>query len=195
VRTVEVLGKEYLENIPLKDVTYLDSSMRYQGPPTTIITGLQHLAGEDVRVMNRGGLHEDVTVSSTGQIELQRPLKDGWIGLPFEAYFETLERDFGDKQVSTKMSKARVHRLVLYILRTLGLEVFQQTRGMYTQLITFSPKSKMDTPPEPISGEKEHDVMTAWTSPDMYYSLRFISEPGLPCTVAGIYAGLEINAL
>lgn len=195
VRTVEVLGKEYLENIELADVTYLDASMRYQGAPTTIISGLSHLTGETVRVMNRGGIHEDVVVSDKGVIEFQRPLKDGWIGLPYEAYFETLERDFGDKQISIKMSRARVHRLVLYILRTLGLEVYQQTRGIYTQLITFSPKSNMDTPPEPVSGEKEHDVMTAWTSPDMYYSLRFISEPGLPCTIAGIYAGVEINAL
>ena len=193
--TVEILGKEFLDNVQLKDVTFLDSSLRYQGEPTTELTGLKHLAGETVRVMNRGGLHEDVVVDDDGHIELQRPIKDGWIGLPYEAYFETLERDFGDKQVSTKMARVRIHRLVLYILRTLGLEVFQQTRGEYTQLITFSPKSKMDTPPEPVSGEKEHDIMTAWTSPDMYYTLRFISEPGMPCTIAGIYAGIEINAL
>ena len=93
------------------------------------------------------------------------------------------------------MARVRIHRLVLYLLRTLGLQVFQQQRGIYTQLLTFDPKSNMDTPPEPISGQKEHDVMTAWTSFDMQYTLRFLSEPGLPCTVAGIYAGIEINAL
>lgn len=194
-RSVELLGKELLDNVALRDVSFLDASMRYQGESTDVITGLNHLIGETVRVMNRGGLHEDVPVDSEGRIRLERPIADGWIGLPYDAYFETLERDFGDKQISTKMSRARVHRLVLYILRTLGLEVFQQTRGLTTQLITFTPKSNMDTPPEPFSGEKEHDIMTAWTSPDMYYTLRFISEPGLPCTIAGIYAGVELNAL
>lgn len=194
-RYVELLSRELLDNIELKDVSYLDSSMRYQGEATTTITGLSHLEGETVRVMNRGGLHDDVVVTN-GQITFDKPLKDGWIGLPYDSYFETLERDFGDKQISIKMSRARIHRLVLYILRTLGLQVFQQTRGLYTQLLTFNPKTAiMDTPPEPYSGQKEHDIMTAWTNFDMSYTLRFISEPGLPCTIAGIFAGVEINAL
>ena len=53
----------------------------------------------------------------------------------------------------------------------------------------------MDVAPEPFSGQQEHDIMTAWTNFDMSYSLRFESEPALPCTVAGIYTGVEVNAL
>ena len=193
-RYMEILSKELLDNVPLTDVPYLDSAMRYTGAETTKITGLDHLEGETVRVMDRGGLHDDVQVVD-GAIEMEYPIKDGWIGLPYESNFETLERDFGDRQVSIKMSKARIHRLVLYMLRTLGLQLYQQQRGIYTQLITFDPKCNMDTPPEPISGQKEHDVMTAWTSFDMSYTLKFISEPGLPCTIAGVFAGVEVNAL
>lgn len=193
-RYMEILSKELLDNVPLTDVPYLDSAMRYTGAETTKITGLDHLEGETVRVMDRGGLHDDVQVVD-GTIEMKYPIKDGWIGLPYESNFETLERDFGDRQVSIKMSKARIHRLVLYMLRTLGLQLYQQQRGIYTQLITFDPKCNMDTPPEPISGQKEHDVMTAWTSFDMSYTLKFISEPGLPCTIAGVFAGVEVNAL
>lgn len=193
-RYMEMLSKEYLDSVEMKDACFLDSAMRYTGDRTKTITGLGYLEGETVRVLNRGGLQEDVQVKD-GQVELEYPIADGWIGLPYDSYFETLERDFGDKQISIKMSRARIHRLVLYILRTLGLQVFQQQRGVYTQLLTFSPKSKMDTPPEPISGQKEHDIMTAWTSFDLNYTLKFISEPGLPCTIAGIYAGVEINAL
>lgn len=37
--------------------------------------------------------------------------------------------------------------------------------------------------------------MTAWTSSDLSYVVRFDSAPGLPCTIAGVYIGLEINAL
>lgn len=193
-RYMEVLSREYLDIVKTKDAVFLDSAMRYSGAETTLISGLDHLEGETVRVMDRGGLHEDVTVTN-GQVSLQYPISDGWIGLPYESYFETLERDTGDKQISVKMARVRIHRLVLYLLRTLGLQVFQQQRGIYTQLLTFDPKSNMDTPPEPISGQKEHDVMTAWTSFDLQYTLRFLSEPGLPCTIAGIYAGIEINAL
>jgi hypothetical protein len=53
----------------------------------------------------------------------------------------------------------------------------------------------MDTPPEPFSGEKEMDIMTNWTAADLSYTLTFDSEPALPCTVAGIYSGVEVNAL
>lgn len=193
-RYMEVLSKELLENIPITDVPYLDSAMRYTGPSTTKITGLSHLEGETVRVMDRGGVHTDVKVEN-GIIEMEYPISDGWIGLPYEANFQTLERDFGDRQVSIKMSKARIHRLVLYLLRTLGMSVYQQSRGMSTQLITFNPKSDMDTPPALVSGQVEHDIMTNWTNFDMTYSLQFVSEPGLPCTVAGIFTGVELNAL
>lgn len=193
-RYMEMLSREYTDNVDLKDVSFLDCAMRYQGEETTVITGLNHLEGETVRITNRGGLHTDAVVTSGG-VTFDYPIKDGWIGLPYSAYFETLERDVGDKQVSVKMSRVRIHRMVLYILRTLGLTVTQQTRGLTTQLITFTPKSYMDTPPVPMSGQKEHDIMTAWTSADMSYTLKFESEPGLPCTVGGIYTGVEINVL
>lgn len=193
-RYMEILSRELMDNVALKDVPFLDSAMRYTGAETTVITGLSHLEGEKVRVTNGGGLHEDSVVSN-GQVHLQYSIKDGWVGLPYEANFETLERDFGDKQVSVKVAKVRIHKLILYLLRTLGMTVTQQSRGLTTQLITFTPKSKTDTPPEPISGQREHDVMTAWTSSDMSYTLKFESEPALPCTVGGIYAGIEINPL
>lgn len=193
-RYMEILSKEYSKKTSIKDVPFLDSSMRYSGTATTQITGLGHLEGQTVRVLDEGALHEDVKVVN-GAIELQYPIKDGWIGLPYKAYFETLERDFGDRQISVKMGRVRIHRLMLYLLRTLGLTVKQQSRGLTTQLLTFSPISNMDKAPEPVSGQEEHDIMTAWTNFDMSYTLIFESEPGLPCTVGGIFTGVEINAL
>lgn len=193
-RYLELLSREFLDDVAMKDAVHLDSAMRYQGEETTSIRGLEHLNGEQVRVMNRGGIQQDAYVSD-GEINIKYPIKDGWIGLPYKASFETLERDVQEKQLSVKIGKVRIHKLILYMLRTLGTTVTQKTRGMTTQLITFTPKSNMDTPPEPMSGQKEHDVMSAWTSFDLAYSLVFESEPGLPCTIGGIYAGLEINPL
>lgn len=193
-RYMELLSKELLDTVPIKDIPYLDCAMHYSGVSTTTITGLSHLEGEEVRVTNAGGLHEDVVVED-GAIEMEYPIEDGWIGLKYPAYFETLERDFGDRQVSVKAARVRIYRLMLYILRTLGLTVKQISRGLVTQLITFSPLSNMDTPPELVSGQVEQDIMTAWTSADMSYRLRFESEPALPCTVGAIYTGIEVNAL
>ena len=196
-RYYEMLSRELLDNVELRDVSYLDCSSRHtraDGAEFNVIRGLDRLEGETVRVIDEGSLVGDFTVSS-GQIELPRYVKDVWVGLPYEAYFETLERDFGDKQISTKMGRCRIHRIVLYLLRTLGLDVKQLSRGVQTKLITFDAQSKMDTALEPLSGEYELDVMTAWTSSDLSYVVRFDSAPGLPCTIAGVYIGLEINAL
>jgi hypothetical protein len=55
--------------------------------------------------------------------------------------------------------------------------------------------SKMDSAPEPITGQEEHDIMTAWTNFDMDYSLIFESEQGMPCTVGAIFSGVELNVL
>lgn len=193
-RYLEVLSKEYLKGTDLKEIPFLDCAYRYQGPESTYITGLDYLEGQTVRVMDEGAFHEDVVVKD-GAVTLTYPIKDGWIGLPYRAYFETLERDFSSQQVSTKMSRVRIHRLMLYLIRTLGLTVHQKTRGITTKLITFSPMSKMDSAPEPITGQEEHDIMTAWTNFDMDYSLIFESEQGMPCTVGAIFSGVELNVL
>lgn len=196
VRYAEILSKEYLKNTPIKDVPFLDSSMRYRGSSTRVITGLDHLKGETVRMLDRGGIHQDAVVAQDGSVTFDYPVSDGWVGLPYRAFFDTLEREVYDGQrMSTKMSKVRIHRLTLYLIRTLGLTVKQLDRGIETELITFSPQSNMDTPPEPVTGQVEHDIMTAWTSSDLTYTLRFESEPGLPCTIGGIFAGVEVNAL
>lgn len=193
-RYMEILSKELQDHVDIKDVPYLDSALTYKGNPTTAISGLEHLEGETVIVTNAGGLHEKVKVID-GTVSFRYPVSDCWIGLPYEAYFETLERDISNLQVSVKIARTRIHKLVLYLLNTLGLTVTQKSRGITTQLITFTPLSNMDTPPQLFSGQQEHDIMTAWTNSDMSYSLHFESEPALPCTVAGIYTGVEINAL
>lgn len=208
-RYAEMLSREYLSSIPLKDVSFVDCARRWtSSQPTKYIPDMGYLEGETVLVTDSGGISETgiptrlieddpETGAKAGEVilKLQRPIKDGWVGLPYKAYFETLERDFGDKQVSTKMARVRIHRLVLYLIRTIGMKVFQKDRGMITELISFNPLNNTDTPPEPLTGQFEHDIMTAWTNIDMSYSLLFESKEGLPCTVGAIYSGIEINAL
>lgn len=193
-RYMEIISKELQDHVDLVDVPYLDSAIRYKGEPTTVIPGLSHLEGEEVVVTNLGGLHTKAKVID-GQVSFKYPVKDSWVGLPYKAFFKTLERDIANQQLSVKVARVRIHKLILYLLRTLGLTVTQESRGITTQLLTFSPLSKTDVAPEPFSGQQEHDIMTAWTNFDMSYSLRFESEPALPCTVAGIYTGVEVNAL
>ena len=201
-RYVELLSREFLDNVQQKDAVFLDCAQRWIAStdedgnpvPKNELSGLSYLEGKTVSVASEGAYLEDVVVKD-GKIKLSEYVKDVWVGLPYDAYFTTLERDFQDRQLSSKNAKLRIYRLVLYIIRTLGMTVKQVIGGIETELITFSPQSTMDTPPEAITSQEEIDLMTNWTDRVMKYKLKFESHKAMPCTVAGITAGLELNAL
>lgn len=191
-RFLELLSRNFNKDIAQKDVLYLDDAMRIKSDtPLTVVIGLDHLEGEKVRVIDEGALEGDYVVQD-GKITLSTACKDIWVGLPYEAYFETLERDFQDKQLSTKMSKLRVYKLRMYIERTLGIQLKRLDRGSESKLITFNPTNLMDKAPLLLTGKVDIPVGSAW---DCDYRLRIESEPGFPCTVSGLIIGLEVNEL
>ena len=191
-RFLELLSRNFNNDLAQKDVLFLDDAMRITSDEAmTTVTGLNHLEGETVRVTDEGALEGDYVVHN-GEITLATPCKDIWIGLPYESYFETLERDFQDKQLSTKMSKLRVYKLRMYIERTLGIQLKRLDRGSESKLITFDPTNLMDKAPKLLTGKVDIPVGSAW---DCDYRLRIESEPGFPCTVSGLIIGLEVNEL
>lgn len=198
-RYMELLTREYLSDVDIKDVTFMDSSIRYQGEPTTTIAGLNHLEGEQVLVVENGAPVGNYTVQRDAQgecyIEMEQEVSDAWIGLPYKAYFKTLERDFGDRQLSTHNAKIRIFKLYLTLIKTLGLTVQQLNDGEECNLIVFDPGADVGTAPEPVTGREELNIQSTWTNDIMRYSIKVNSIEGLPCTVAGITTGIEINAL
>ena len=191
-RYLEVLSKNFIDSIAHKDATFLDCSARITSEEEfDYIEGLDIFEGATLRVMDEGAYVGDYTVQE-GRIDMEYPVKDVWLGFAYPAYFETLERDFGDKQVSTKMSRLRVYALYLYMVRTLGVSLNRLQRGSEARLITFDPTKNMDTTPDLVTGRVYIDVPSAW---DCEYRLKIISEPGMPCTISGILQGVEINEL
>lgn len=198
VRYLELLTRNFTLDVDQADGVFLDSSRHYiyQEPRTVfgddITKGtLGHLEGETVRVTSDGAIEGDYVVTN-GQIEIDNPSTNVQIGLPYDAYFETLERDYQDKQISTKLSKLRIYKLRMYIERSLGIRLNRLDRGSETRLITFDPSKNTDEAPALVTGKVTIDVASAW---DCDYRLKVVSEPGLPCTVSGITIGLELNEL
>ena len=191
-RYLELLSRNFTEEVPQSEACFLDCATHIEGVEEfDIIEGLDFLEGETVYVTDEGAIQGEYTVVE-GRIELTYPCKNAWVGLPYPAYFETLERDFQDRQVSTKMSKLRVYKLKLYLSRTLGITMHRLENGSKTQLLTFDPSQDTDEAPRLITGKVDIEVPSAW---DCEYRLRVDSEPGLPCTVSGITIGVEINAI
>lgn len=193
-RYLEILSRNFINEVQHKDAMFLDCALRLkleEGEYFDSVEGLDHLEGQTVRVMDEGAVEGDYVVEN-GRIVLDSLVNDILIGLPYDSYIETLERDFQDKQLSTKMSKLRVYKLRLYIERTLGMQVKRLDIGSTTTLITFDPSKKTDETPALLTGRFDIEVPTAW---DCNYRLRITSEPGLPCILSGIIIGVEINEI
>lgn len=191
-RYLELLSRNFIRSLEHKEASFLDCSTHLKTEePFNVIDGLDFLEGQTVRVMDEGSFLGDYVVTD-GSINLDADCTDVIVGLPYDAYFETLERDFQDRQISTKMAKLRVYKLRLYIDRTMGITLHRLETGSVTKLVTFNPANNMDNTSELLTGKVTIEVPSAW---DCDYRLRINSEAGFPCTVAGILLGVEINAL
>ena len=170
---------------------WLSIPLTEEGVYFDTVSGLDYLEGQTIKVLDEGADCGNYVVEN-GEVTLNTLVNDIWIGLPYDAYMETLERDYQDKQISTKMSKLRVYKLKLYIERTLGMQVQRLENGTVTTLITFDPSKKTDETPALLTGKYAIEVPSAW---DCDYRLKIISDPGMPCIVSGIIIGVEINEL
>jgi hypothetical protein len=191
-RYLELLTPNFIRDVAHKDASFLDCSMHFTyNEPRTVIDFLDHLEGQEVCVMDEGSYLGRYVVED-GNIILDTPCKDIVVGLPYPAYFETLERDLQDRQLSTKMSKLRVYKIHMYLDRTMGVSLHRIERGSETYLTTFNPTIDMDTTSELLTGKVGIDVYSSW---DCDYRLKITSDEGMPCTVAGLILGAEINAI
>lgn len=191
-RYLELLSKNFTNDVTQKEACFLDCSIHLQSDDSfDYVEGFDFLEGETVRITDEGALFMECKVEN-GAIQMEYPVKDVWIGLPYKAYFETLERDFQDKQLSTKMSKLRVYKLRMYLDRTIGISIARLEIGSESILATFDPSKDTDEAPSLITGKVTIPVASAW---DCDYRLKITSEPGLPCTVSGLIIGVELNEL
>lgn len=82
-----------------RDAFYVHSGITYSGSPTTSITGLDHLEGEEVAVLADGRIHPARTVSS-GAITLAYEASVVQVGLSYDWVVETLKLPYGTQSGS-----------------------------------------------------------------------------------------------
>lgn len=94
-RTINSQPVRYVERMAdfevddLNDVFYVDAGASYDGPPATVITGLNHLDGETVAVL-ADGLVLPQRVVSGSTITLTTAASKVHVGLPMSVVLETL---------------------------------------------------------------------------------------------------------
>lgn len=105
VRYIEVMQPAFGDAEAKSDAFFVDSGLSYAGDPTSSISGLWHLRGLDVKILNNGSI-ESATVSATGKLTLANETTKCHIGLAYTAKLETEDIEAG-AQAGTAQSRAK----------------------------------------------------------------------------------------
>lgn len=132
---------------------YLDSSVRTVfGSPVTTITGLTWLEGQTVSVLADSATHPDVVVTG-GSITLQRSARDVNIGLNYTSRSQTMPLEAGGQEGPAQGKIKRIHRIIMRMYDTLGLQVQAGSAGAIVNDEAFrSTSDLMDQPPPLFNG-------------------------------------------
>lgn len=203
-RTIDGVEQQYIERLAPafhsvydeeSNYTYLDCWLRYQGEPTNVIYGLDHLEGCTVRPLVDKWVHPDVVVQN-GSITLQHAGSDILVGLPYLSRFVSLEIQSQDQL--TVGAYRNMYRADVSIYRTLGLK-----SGMVDDTIAdlddytppldeiyMGPTQKMNAAAKPQTGVKEIEIRA-----DHVKGARLLLQTDypLPATIRGVKYFMDIN--
>lgn len=124
-RTIDGQTRRYVERQDPREQTnaedcfYVDSGLSYDGAPITVISGLDHLEGEEVVVLADGNVVKDLTVAS-GSITIPRAASKIHVGLLYIPVIETLDIDIPSAQDTLKSKSVSVSKVYLEVEKSRG---------------------------------------------------------------------------
>lgn len=187
VRYVEVFLPPFEQHIHDKDDAVLvDASLTYSGSSTSTITGLWHLRGEAVKVLNAGSVEEH-TVSDTGAITLNVATTKAHIGYGYTARLVTQDLDAGAQAGASQSRMKRVSQVYLRLLGSLGGQIGKQD-GTLEDILYRGPDDLLGSTPALYSGLKEVDVEIGH---DREAIVEISHDDPLPFFVTAIVAELQ----
>lgn len=184
---IEYLTKFYRRTDNIEDAIFVDSSLTYEGEEVSIITGLDHLEGETVNVLNNGCVEAPKVVES-GQVTLTFPTTKCTIGLPVKSAWQSMRFE-GGSQDGVGQGKVKRVSKVIFRLEETGAgfrygkgnvnKEFEQ--GEYAELPVRYTTDYMDAPPSLLTGDTERLPQSGGS--DSQYMLRIEHGEPVPCTV------------
>jgi hypothetical protein len=133
VRTVErfpLLWRKHIDDQTAKDYRYLDSHVAFAtGAANRTISGLAHLEGKTVTVMQEGSTPVTRTVSS-GAITVPAAAA-GYLGLPYTSTLRPMKLDADFEDGTAQSRKKRIHQVVVRTLKSRGGEVRTNNGSWY----------------------------------------------------------------
>jgi hypothetical protein len=132
-RTVErfpLLWRKHIDDQTAKDYRYLDGHVSFAtGAVNRSISGLAHLEGKTVTVMQEGNAPVTRTVAS-GAITVPQAAA-GYVGLPYTSTLRPMKLDADFEDGTAQSRKKRIHQIVVRTLKSRGGEVRTNSGSWY----------------------------------------------------------------
>jgi hypothetical protein len=188
VRHIEVLTAGLEPSSAQENAFYIDSGLTYDGTPTAVITGLDHLEGQVVDILADGAVHPSRTVSS-GSVTLQRQASVVHAGLGYLSRLVTLNIEAGSADGTAQSKTKRISEVSIRLYRSLGLKVGAED-GPFDTVFFRSSADDMDGPPALFTGDKELPFPHGY---DKVGVLEVRQDQPLPLTVMAIVTQVKTN--
>ena len=192
-RTVNGSTARYIETFSsfdfgtdIEDAFFVDSGLSYTGSAATSMSGLSHLEGQTVSILNNGATHPTKIVSS-GAITLDRSTTKAHIGLAFDSTLQTMRVDAGGTEGTAQGKIKRIHDVTLRLFRTVGIQVGSSETEI--DRIPFrSSADAMGSALSLFSGDKEVEFRGGFDN-DGFIVVK--QNQPLPTTVLAIFPRLQ----
>lgn len=186
VRYVEVFSQPFGDTDAKEDCTNLDSHLSYSGAATSTISGLWHLRGETVQVLNNGSLEEGV-VGLDGRLTLKRETTKCCIGYNYAAILETEDFEAGAQSGTAQSRVKRISMIYIRVLNSLGGMVGPDADNRH-RILYRETSDEMGGSPALRSGLIENDFPGGY---ERWARVRIEHTAPLPMHVTGIV--VELN--
>jgi hypothetical protein len=194
-RTINGATRRYVEILSaidfgtdIKDAIFVDSSLTYSGSSTSSLSGLDHLEGQAVSILEEGAAHPDKTVAS-GSITTDRATTKAQVGLSYTSTLKTVRLEAGSASGTAQGKIKKIHSVVVRFFRTVGASV--GTNLDNTDTIPFRDSSDpTDTAVPLFTGDKTIEAQPSW---DTEGSIVVKQTQPLPMTIVGIYPRVVVQ--
>jgi hypothetical protein len=151
-RTINGQVRRYVERLHERsfataaDAFFVDCGITYEGAAATVITGLDHLEGEDVVALADGNVVENLTVSG-GQVTLQVAASKVHVGLPYVAELENLPPALNLEEVGAARGRPmKASGVYIQLEDTRGIQAGASSRTKFNELIQTGTDLALDIP-------------------------------------------------
>ena len=194
-RTINGATRRYVEILSdidfgtnIQDAIFVDSSLTYSGSSTSSLSGLDHLEGQAVSILEEGAAHPDKTVAS-GSITTERATTKAQVGLGYTSTLRTVRLEAGSASGTAQGKIKKIHSVIVRFFRTVGASVGTSTDNVDT--IPFRDSSDpTDTAVPLFTGDKTIEAQPSW---DTEGAIVVQQTQALPMTFVVIYPRVVVQ--